>query len=125
MQKILIVHTAFIGDIILATPLIPAIKNAYPDCLIDFITIPASANLLEKETDLNKLIIFDKRGSHKGIKGLRRIIRLVNENQYAGLHSVTWDGKNELGQSVSSGMYFYQLKSDNGFLLTKKLILLK
>jgi lipopolysaccharide heptosyltransferase II len=82
MQKILVLHTAFIGDIILATPLIPAIKNAFPDCLIDFMTIPASANLLEKETDINQLIIFDKRGKHKGFKGLKSIIRLVSENQY-------------------------------------------
>lgn len=82
MQRILIIHTAFIGDIILATPIIPAIKNAYPDCLIDFITIPASANLLEEETDINQLMIFDKRGEHKGIKGLKNIIRLINENHY-------------------------------------------
>lgn len=82
MKNILIIHTAFIGDIILATPLIPAIKESYPECFIDFITIPASKNLLEEETDINRLIIFDKRGEHKGIKGLKKIISLISENQY-------------------------------------------
>jgi len=82
MKRILIIHTAFIGDIVLATPIIPAIKQTYPDCLIDFITIPASKNLLEKENDLNQLIIFDKRGEHKGYKGLKKIIHLINKNKY-------------------------------------------
>ena len=82
MKNILIIHTAYIGDIILATPLIPAIKKSFPDCLIDFMTIPASANLLEKNTDIHNLIIFDKRDAHKGIKGLRKIIQQVKENSY-------------------------------------------
>jgi heptosyltransferase-2 len=63
-------------------PLISAIKKAFPKCLIDFITIPSSANLLEKDTNINNLIIFDKRGIHKGIKGTRRIIDIVKNNSY-------------------------------------------
>ena len=82
MKKILIIHTAFIGDIILATPMLTAIKNKYPDCLIDFITIPASANLLEKDPRINRLTSFDKRGKHKGIKGLRRILDSLNQTHY-------------------------------------------
>jgi len=82
MKRILIIHTAFIGDIILATPLIPAIKKEFTDCLIDFITIPASKNLLECENDLNQLIIFDKKGEHKGYKGLKKIIALIKDNNY-------------------------------------------
>ena len=80
MQRILIIHTAYIGDIILATPLIPAIKRNFPECLIDFITIPASRNLLECEDDINRLIIYDKRGEHKGFKGLKQIISYINSN---------------------------------------------
>jgi flagellar hook assembly protein FlgD len=43
------------------------------------------------------LIIYD-------IKG-REIRTLVNGNQCAGLHKVTWNGLNETGQSVSPGIY--------------------
>ena len=82
MQRILILHTAFIGDIILTTPLIPAIKKSFPNCSIDFMTIPISANLLEKDTNIHNLIIFDKRGIHKGIKGLREIIQQVKNSSY-------------------------------------------
>ena len=34
-----------------------------------------------------------------------------------------WDGTNEIGEKVSSGIYFYQLKADNASLLRKMLIL--
>jgi hypothetical protein len=38
--------------------------------------------------------------------------------------SVTWDGKNNAGQNVSSGVYFYKLVAKN-FTQTKKMVLLK
>lgn len=58
-----------------------------------------------------KLIIFDILG--------KEVTTLVNENQGAGTYEVTFDGS-----YLPSGVYFYQLKTDN-VLLTKKLILIK
>ncbi|MCK4406425.1 MAG: right-handed parallel beta-helix repeat-containing protein [Bacteroidales bacterium] len=40
-------------------------------------------------------------------------------------NQVVWDGKNESGESVDSGIYFYQLKFNNGYSQTKKMLLLK
>ncbi len=50
---------------------------------------------------------------------------LVNGTREAGTHSVTWDGKNLQGVTVSSGIYFYRLRTDNGFNKTRKMVLLK
>ena len=36
-MKILVIHTAFIGDIVLSTPLIQKIRDIYPDSEIDFL----------------------------------------------------------------------------------------
>lgn len=55
----------------------------------------------------------------------RDIRTLISGNKSAGKHSVVWDGKNELGESVSSGIYFYQLKIDKGFSQAQKLLLLR
>lgn len=41
-----------------------------------------------------------------------------------GRYTVTWDGKNERGSVVSSGVYFYRFESD-GFKQTRKLVLIK
>ena len=43
---------------------------------------------------------------------LGRVVKtLVNEERHAGQHRVTWNSTNNLGLEVSSGVYFYQLKS--------------
>jgi hypothetical protein len=49
---------------------------------------------------------------------------LVNEMQDNGQYQVVWDGLNDLGQEVSSGVYFYQITSGS-FQTTKKLVKLK
>jgi FlgD Ig-like domain len=52
------------------------------------------------------------------------IKEIVNEHSQAGEYDVIWDGKNNFGQKVSSGTYFYQLTSRN-YIDAKKMILLK
>ncbi len=55
----------------------------------------------------------------------REIVTLVNEVKSPGEYTVEWDGTNSKGQQVASGVYFYQLKTSNGYINTKKMILLK
>jgi flagellar hook assembly protein FlgD len=49
---------------------------------------------------------------------------LINENLNVGTYSVSWDGKNDAGVSISSGVYLYRIHSE-GFLKTQKMTLLK
>lgn len=49
---------------------------------------------------------------------------LVNEIQEAGLKSVVWDGKNNLGELVSSGVYVYRIVADE-FTQSFKVVLMK
>jgi hypothetical protein len=53
-----------------------------------------------------------------------RIRSLVNEYKLAGHYSDHWDGKDDNGRQVPSGIYFYTLKTKN-YNRTKKLVLLK
>ncbi len=41
----------------------------------------------------------------------QEIRTLVNKDQAEGKHSVVWDGKNNSGNAVEPGVYFYKLKS--------------
>jgi flagellar hook assembly protein FlgD len=50
--------------------------------------------------------------------------RLVNESQAGGSHTALWNGDDDRGTPVSSGVYFYVLDVE-GRRLTKKLVLLK
>lgn len=49
---------------------------------------------------------------------------LVNGSLEAGYHQVQWDGSSELGEKVSSGLYFYRLESGD-FQQVKKMLLVK
>ena len=49
---------------------------------------------------------------------------LVDEEKSPGTYQVVWDGKDQNGEEVSSGIYFYKLKAED-YTETKKMILLK
>ncbi|KAA3596594.1 MAG: T9SS C-terminal target domain-containing protein [Calditrichaeota bacterium] len=63
--------------------------------------------------EIGKLVIFNVLGEK-----VKEFELLKNKS------SVVWDGTNSLGKQVSSGIYFYRLKTD-GFEQTKKMLLLR
>jgi len=77
--------------------------------------LPIDANI--------KLDIFNAKGVH--------IYRLFEGEKHAGIYTLSWDGKNNYGQDVSSGMYIILLEADNlqynrhHYIETRKVILVK
>jgi len=56
---------------------------------------------------------------------LRQKIRtLLDQNRTTGVHRVVWDGKNDLGKTVASGIYLYEMAT-NDFKATKRLLLIR
>ncbi len=54
----------------------------------------------------------------------QRVTRLVNEVKPAGSYHVDWDGKDQHGQTVASGVYLYELKAGE-YVDARKMLLLK
>ena len=54
----------------------------------------------------------------------QKIKTLVDDERMPGSYQVQWDGKDDKGKEVSSGIYFYKLRAGN-FSDTKKLLLIK
>lgn len=54
----------------------------------------------------------------------QRLKKLVNEMQDRGWYTAVWDGRDENGMEVGSGLYFYQLHAEQ-MVLTKKLLFLR
>ncbi|GEM_PF-5690674 len=51
----------------------------------------------------------------------REVITLYNGPMQKGYHKLSWNGRNQLGQLVASGLYFYRLKSGKKSLVKKML----
>ncbi len=81
MQRILIVQTAFIGDVILITPLIKAVKEIFPDSSIDALVIPQTKSVLENNPDIRKIITFDKRENK--LIAFSRTLKIIRQNHYS------------------------------------------
>jgi hypothetical protein len=54
----------------------------------------------------------------------QKVRTLVDQNMNAGTHQVVWDGTDQSGKSVGSGVYFYRLNADKSS-LTKRMQLIK
>jgi hypothetical protein len=54
----------------------------------------------------------------------QRVKVLVNESREAGPHEIVWDGTNDSGDQVASGVYFYRI-STGEHIASKKMLLLK
>lgn len=79
-KKILIIQTAFLGDVILALPLMQVLKEKFPDSFIDFLCIPQTSELLKNNPYVNEVIVYDKRKS--GIKGFFAITKKLKQKKY-------------------------------------------
>jgi hypothetical protein len=54
----------------------------------------------------------------------QRVTTLIDDDMPAGNNQVTWDGTDDFGRQVASGVYFYRLRTDK-FQNNKKMVLLK
>ena len=95
-----------------AIPSAPMVSQNYPNpfnpsTTIDY-SIPQGARV--------RLAVYDVRGA--------LVKTLVDADKSAGPHAVEWDGRNDGGQRVGSGIYFYRLEAP-GATLTKKMVFLK
>ena len=64
----------------------------------------------------SRLVVYDVNGA--------RIRELVNVTQHAGHYTVSWDGRDDRGAAVASGVYFYRLEGSRDT-AAKKMVLLK
>ncbi|GAB7140189.1 glycosyltransferase family 9 protein [Deferribacterales bacterium RsTz2092] len=80
-KRILVFNPSFIGDAILTTPLIKAIRKLAPNAQIDLCIRPESAPLLKKISLFN-VLTYDKYGTDKGLNGFIRLATRLKAAEY-------------------------------------------
>lgn len=79
-MKILIIQTAFIGDVILATPVLEKLHQSYPEAEIDFLLRKGNESLFTGHPFLHQLLVWDKKTNKTA--NLIKIARQVRELNY-------------------------------------------
>jgi len=77
-HRILIIQTAFIGDVVLATPLITQMRLFFPKVVIDFLVRKGNEGLLAEDARIQNILIWDKKEKIKNLIKLIKQIRKVN-----------------------------------------------
>jgi heptosyltransferase-2 len=76
----LVIQTAFLGDVVLTTPLLTAIAAHHGP--VDVVTTPVAAPLLETHPAVRQVIPYDKRRADRGWAGLRTLARRLKTEKY-------------------------------------------
>ena len=87
-MRILLVQTSFFGDLILSTPVIKALAEIYPGAEISVMTTKAARPLIERDPLIKRVICFDKRGQHGGLKGFRLMLTELKSFKFDCVYSL-------------------------------------
>jgi heptosyltransferase-2 len=80
VQKFLVIQTAFIGDVVLATGLIEKLHAWFPEAQIDFLVRRGNETLLDAHPFLHETLVWDKK-NHK-LRNLWRLLRQIRAAKY-------------------------------------------
>ncbi|MFQ6104505.1 MAG: T9SS type A sorting domain-containing protein, partial [Candidatus Glassbacteria bacterium] len=90
-------------DEVTRVPLAYALSQNYPNPFNPTTTISFDIPEVNGTKQHVSLTIYNLRGRH--------VRTLINSELEHGNHMVVWDGRNDSGEAVSSGIYFYRLKN--------------
>jgi len=76
----LVIQTAFLGDVVLTTPLLDALAKRHGP--LDVVTTPAAAGLLATHPAVRRVLPYDKKGKDAGVAGLLRLARTLRAEGY-------------------------------------------
>ncbi|MEJ2639752.1 MAG: glycosyltransferase family 9 protein [Desulfosarcinaceae bacterium] len=77
-MHILVIRFTSLGDIILTTPVVAALRERYPQAHIDFLVMESCADAIEGNPHIDRLIRFDK-ARQRGLRGLASFARRLEE----------------------------------------------
>jgi heptosyltransferase-2 len=81
-ERILIVQTSFLGDVVLTTPLIAEVRRRFRGAMLAVLCNPQAAGLLEANPDIDQVILYDKNSIDWGLGGLRRAAAKVRSHGF-------------------------------------------
>lgn len=119
LNKILVIQTAFIGDVILATALIEKLHASFPKAKIDFLVRGGNESLVKDHPFVNEVIVWHKKeNKYKNLFSLAKEIRktkydyVINLQRFMASGFLTWrsKAKHRIGFKKNPLSFFYTEK---------------
>ena len=119
LKKILVIQTAFIGDVILATALLEKLHQYFPSHSIDILVRQGNEALLKNHPFINHVLVWKKKvDKYKNLFSLAKKIRhtkydlVINLQRHAGSGFLTWrsNGRQRVGFKANPLSFFYTEK---------------
>ncbi|SOD93566.1 glycosyltransferase family 9 protein [Spirosoma fluviale] len=89
--RFLIIQTAFIGDVILATAMLEQLHEAYPTAVLDLLVRKGNEGLLANHPFLNEVLIWDKKGTggpFAKYRNLWQLLDVIRGHQYTAVFNL-------------------------------------
>jgi heptosyltransferase-2 len=84
---LLVVPKGFFGDILLTSPVLEALKQAAVPPRLSVLCSPSLATLVSRDPLVDQVIVFDRKGEHRGFKGLKRLASRLREERFDRVYS--------------------------------------
>lgn len=110
MKRILVIQTAFLGDVILATPVVSALKTKFPESSIDILVKKGNESLLSNNPKIHTIYTLDK--SKGKFKEIRTLISTFKKSQYDLVVNLHRFGSSGLIAGLSKGKLIIGFKKN-------------
>ena len=81
-KNILVVRTDRVGDVVLTTPAIAALRSAFPAARISILVAPETRDIVDGNPNLNEVLIDDRKGAHKGAPGFFALVSSLRQKKF-------------------------------------------
>lgn len=82
MKNILIIQTAFLGDVVLITPLLSALKEKFPEANLSVLVTPTGKEILACNPAISEIIVYDKKVTQQGFLNFLKIVKNIKEKRF-------------------------------------------
>jgi heptosyltransferase-2 len=80
--RILIIDTAWVGDVVFTTALVEATKKLWPEASLDLLIAPRAAGIVRSHPHIREVILYDKAKSERGASALFALGRRLHERKF-------------------------------------------
>lgn len=81
-RKVLLIPKGFLGDIILTSPALAALKRSPGSVEVSVLCSPATAEILRRDRHVDSVLVYDRKGEHRGWRGLKAFADLLRAERF-------------------------------------------